>query len=102
MDFPLSITIELLGLYTNREARVERQKADLDSRRAALIPILEAVISDSGTPTPALRSSTTILAAVAGKAHAHRQLMESHTARLKRSQQILLKPQNAGVNLVGC
>ncbi|KAK9823889.1 hypothetical protein WJX72_006201 [[Myrmecia] bisecta] len=79
-----------------REGRAEKQKAELDERRARLVRILEGQLAEASTSSSDVRLCAGVLAAVAGKAHAHRLLLELHTARLKRQQQLLLKPQNTG------
>ena len=50
----------------------------------------------SKAPELQVRTATRTLAAVAGSPHAHRLLLNAHSARLKRQQQQLLKPQNTG------
>ncbi len=43
-----------------------------------------------------IRLAAGLLGALAGRPHALRLLLASHSARLKRAQTLLLKPQNAG------
>jgi hypothetical protein len=43
-----------------------------------------------------VRLAAGLLGALAGRPHALRLLLASHSARLKRAQTLLLKPQNAG------
>jgi len=43
-----------------------------------------------------VRLAAGLLGALAGRSHALRLLLASHSARLKRAQTLLLKPQNAG------
>ncbi len=48
-----------------------------------------------------LRLAAGVLASVAGSPHAAHRLLAAHSARLKRAQQALLKPQNTGADLCG-
>ncbi len=71
-------------------------KEELERRRQALVPILEAGVAEASAARPEARLAAGVLAAVAGRPHALRVLLGSHSARLKRAQQQLLKPQNSG------
>ncbi|KAK9836141.1 hypothetical protein WJX81_004415 [Elliptochloris bilobata] len=87
------------------EARVERQRAEMDARRQRLAALADAALSDAlaaggtdlrASSVAAVRAAAGVLAAAAGGAHAARRLLDAHSARLRRLQQQLLKPQNAG------
>ena len=49
-----------------------------------------------GSCSAQVRLAAGLLGALAGRPHALRLLLASHSARLKRAQTLLLKPQNAG------
>lgn len=86
---------------------MERQRAEVDARRQRLAALADAALSDAlsssggelrGGSVAAVRAATGVLAAAAGGAHAARCLLDAHSARLRRLQQQLLKPQNAGMH----
>ena len=54
-------------------------------------------MGDVGSSAAEVRLAVGLLAALAGRTHAVRTLMATHSQRLKRAQTSSLKPQNAGV-----
>lgn len=84
---------------------MERQRGEMDARRQRLAALADAVLSDAlagggadlrAGSVAAVRAAAGVLAAAAGGAHAVRLLLDAHSGRLRRLQQQLLKPQNAG------
>lgn len=89
--------LQLYGeFFSCRIRRDFDPKEELERRRQALVPILEAGVAEASAARPEARLAAGVLAAVAGRPHALRVLLGSHSARLKRAQQQLLKPQNSG------
>ncbi|KAK9905543.1 hypothetical protein WJX75_001810 [Coccomyxa subellipsoidea] len=86
-----------------QEARMERQLGQLEERQAQLAGMCESTLVEAAAGhLPAdgganeLRLAAGVLASVAGSPHAAHRLLAAHSACLKRAQQLLLKPQNAG------
>jgi hypothetical protein len=86
---------------------MERQLGQLEERQAQLAGMCESTLVEAAAGhLPAdgganeLRLAAGVLASVAGSPHAAHRLLAAHSARLKRAQQLLLKPQNAGALLL--
>jgi len=88
---------------------VERQPAEMDARRQRLAALADAALGDAlaggggelhGSAAAAVHAAAGVLAAAAGGAHAARRLLDAHSGRIRRLQQQLLKPQNAGARPV--
>jgi len=56
-------------------------------------------VTEAGSSAAEVKLAVGLLASLAGRPHALRLLLASHSARLKRAQTLLLKPQNAGTCL---
>ena len=83
---------------------MERQLGELEERQKQLAAMCESALVEAASGhLPAdggaseLRLAAGVLASVAGNPHAAHKLLAAHSMRLKRAQQLLLKPQNAGV-----
>lgn len=83
---------------------MERQLGELEERQKQLAAMCESALVEAASGhLPAdggaseLRLAAGVLASVAGSPHAAHKLLAGHSMRLKRAQQLLLKPQNAGV-----
>ncbi|BDA47404.1 Exocyst complex component EXO84A [Coccomyxa sp. Obi] len=86
-----------------QEARMERQLGELEERQKRLAAMCESALVEAASGhLPAdggaseLRLAAGVLASVAGSPHAAHKLLAAHSMRLKRAQQLLLKPQNTG------
>ncbi|CAL8472152.1 g11694 [Coccomyxa elongata] len=86
-----------------QEARMERQLGELEERQKRLAAMCESALVEAASGhLPAdggaceLRLAAGVLASVAGSPHAAHKLLAAHSMRLKRAQQLMLKPQNTG------
>lgn len=93
---------KILAILQCRYDRIEQQREQVQQRRTHLASILEAQVKDPNTKAGKRRAAAALMATAIGKAWAHQQLLDSHTAQLRHQQEALSRPQNAGEICLSC
>ena len=85
-----------------RYDRIEQQREQVSQRRAELGLILESQVRDPNAKAEERRKAAGLMASAIGKAWAHQQLLDAHSAQLRQQQDALSRPQNAGLPSETC